>query len=131
MKWLAAFALLIAVAGCNKPPPAAPSHTAVTRSLGTFQGRGSQTIGVVSDSGRLRVSWQTKSVRAAGSGNFHLALHSAVSGRPLQVIVDTRGEGSGSADIAEDPRPFNFMVDSENLDWTITVDEIIAVPATP
>lgn len=131
MNWIAAFVLLIAVAGCTRPPPAPPPHTAVTRSLGTFQGRGSQTIGVVSDSGRLRVSWQTKGVGAAGSGSFRLALHSAVSGRPLQMIVDTRGEGSGAADIAEDPRPFNFMVDSENLDWRITVDEIVAAPATP
>jgi hypothetical protein len=49
----------------------------------------------------------------------------------LQLIVDTRGEGSGSADVAEDPRPYNLMVDSTDLDWSFTVEEIVAAPSTP
>jgi len=122
---------MLMLAACRTPATPPLASGTVTRSLGSFQGRGSQTIGVVSESGRLHISWQTKNERIAGRGTFRLALHSAVSGRPLQLIADTRGEGSGSADVAEDPRPYNLMVDSTDLDWSFTVEEIVAAPSTP
>jgi hypothetical protein len=130
MKRMRVVVSLLVLASCQtSPAPPVPTGT-VTRSIGSFQGRGSQTIGVISESGRLHISWRTKNERPPGRGTFRLALHSAVSGRPLQLIVDTRGEGSGSADVAEDPRPYNFMVDSENLDWSFTVEEMVAAPVT-
>jgi hypothetical protein len=33
------------------------------------------------------------------------------------------------AEVADDPRPYNFMVDSENVDWSFTVEEIVGVAA--
>jgi hypothetical protein len=101
---------------------------AVTRPLGTFHGRGSQTIGVVSESGRLRVSWETRNEQPSGSGTFRLALHSGVSGRPIDLITESRGVGKGVHEVADDPRPYNLMVESTNLDWSFSVEEIVAVP---
>jgi len=131
LRTLVTLAPLLLLLSCHSPPAAPASSGTVTRSLGSFQGQGNQTIGVVSESGRLHVSWNTKGERLPGRGTFRLALHSAVSGRPIQLIVEMRGEGSGSADVAEDPRPYNFMVESENLDWSFTVDEVVAAPAKP
>jgi hypothetical protein len=102
---------------------------AVTRSLGSWQGRGSQTIGIVSESGRLKVRWEAVNERPAGTGTFRLTLHSAVSGRPIQLIADHRGTGRDSADVSDDPRPYNLQVESANLDWSITVEEVVASPS--
>ena len=127
VRWIAATLLLMAGCAGDTPTPI-PGTVAVTRSLGTFSGRGSQTIGVVSESGRLRVSWETRNENPSGSGMFRLALHSGVSGRPIELITDERGPGKGSRDVADDPRPYNLMVDSANLDWSFSVEEIVAVP---
>jgi hypothetical protein len=120
--------LLIAlVAGCDNPAPTPLETVAVTRPLGTFHGRGDQTIGVVSESGRLRIAWHTRNEDPPGTGRFRLALHSGVSGRPIELITD-RG-GSGSREVADDPRPYNLMVESANLEWTFSVEEIVAAPS--
>lgn len=111
---------------CAEPPPRADDPVPVVRSLGTFSGRGSQTVGVVSESGHLRVSWETTNEQPPGSGRFRLALHSAVSGRPIELITDERGAVRGSRDVTDDPRPYDLLVDSQNLDWTFTVEEIVS-----
>jgi hypothetical protein len=103
----------------------------VVRDLGAWQGRGSQTIGVVSESGRLRVRWETRNETTPGSGTFRLSLHSAVSGRPIQLLADSRGESHGAAEVIEDPRPYHFMVESTNLDWSFSVEEIVAASPKP
>ena len=91
---------------------------------GSWQGTGNQTIGFVSESGRFRVEWTVQHEQAPGKGMFRLTVHSAVSGRPLQVIADQRGEGSGSAEFADDPRPYNLMVESEDVEWSVKVDAV-------
>ena len=114
-----ALLLLMPLSACR--PPAEPAQpVAISRPLGTWNGRGSQTIGIVSDSGRLRVTWQTSNASPDG-GRFRLALHSAVSGRPIQLLAELRGEAQGAADVADDPRAYNFMVDSAGVDWSFTV----------
>ena len=118
--------------GCaDTSPSPAPQTVAITRSLGSWQGRGSQTIGIVSESGRLRVTWEARDEEPRGTGTFRLALHSAVSGRPIQLLVDHRGEGRGSADVADDPRPYNLMVESKNVEWSFSVEEIVAGARAP
>jgi hypothetical protein len=131
VRYLVAACLL--AAGCVNPPaPPPPDPVAVTRALGTFQGRGSQTIGVVSESGRLRVSWETRNEHPPGGGTFRLALHSGVSGRPIELITDHRGNGKGTHEVTDDPRPYNLMVESANLDWSFSVEEIVAAsPSHP
>ena len=59
-------------------------------------------------------------------GSFRLTVHSAVSGRPLQVIADHLGAGGATVDFADDPRPYNLMVDAAGVEWTISVEEIVA-----
>ena len=125
---LALVTLFATLAGCEAAPSPPPAHVAVTRPLGTFTGRGDQTIGVVSESGRLRVTWETSNETPPGAGTFKLTLHSGVSGRPLELIVDERGPGKGTRELADDPRPFNLMVESTNLDWSFSVEEIVAAP---
>lgn len=121
---------LIITTGCSTPTPSPPAgHVAITRPLGTFSGRGDHTIGVVSESGWLRVTWTTRNEDGAGNGRFRLALHSGVSGRPIELITDERGPGRGSREVTDDPRPYNFMVESANLDWSFSVEEIVAAPA--
>ena len=118
--------VLVLLSSCKSEPPA-PQLEAVTSALGAWQGRGSTTIGFVSDSGRFRIRWNTTKENPPGSGRLHLTVHSAVSGRPLQEVLDYRGEGSGAVDFTDDPRSYNLMVESANVDWSIAVDGISGV----
>ena len=131
MRAFAAVTILFVTFGCDAAPPSSPrpTHVAVTRPLGTFSGRGDQTIGVVSESGWLRVTWETRNEAPPGTGTFRLALHSGVSGRPIELITDERGPGKGTHEVTDDPRPYNLMVESANLDWSFSVEEIVAAPS--
>ena len=102
----------------------------VWRKLGTWSGRGSmQTDPFISDTGSLRLRWQTSREATAGTGTFRITLHSDVSGRSLLVAVDVRGVGRDTTYVTEDPRPFFLAVESANLDWTIAADEAVAATA--
>ena len=93
--------------------------------MGAYSGRGNeQTSSFTSDSGGLRIQWETKPVNPASpSGTFRLTIHSAISGRPLLVAVNQKGPGKGIAYAGEDPRVFFAEVDSSDLEWTFTVEE--------
>jgi hypothetical protein len=132
MRWLLLGVACVMLAACDaKAPTPGPAMVAVTRSLGTWHGRGSQTIGFVSESGRLKVRWEALNERPEGAGTFRLTLNSAVSGRPIQLIADHRGTGRDSSEVSDDPRPYNLQVESANVDWSITVDEVVASPRRP
>jgi len=122
---VAAHLTWLVAASCTRSVSPKEERVAVTRAVGSWQGRGNSTIGVVSDTGRFHISWQARNEQPGGSGTFRLAVHSAVSGRPIQLITEQRGEGGGSADFADDPRPYNLMIDSTNLDWSVSVDEVV------
>lgn len=107
-------------APADQPQPIIP----VTRLVGSWQGHGTQTIGDVnSDTGRLRISWQTTNESPAGSGTFKLTLRSGVSGRTIAVVTDHKGEGSGTMETDEGPRTYDFLVESANVDWSFRVEE--------
>lgn len=114
------------VSACKSQPPS-PQLESVTSALGSWQGRGNATLGFVSDSGRFRIRWVAKNESPANNGRLHLTVHSAVSGRPLQEVLDYRGEGSGTVDFNDNPRSYNIMVDSVNVDWSIAVDGVSGV----
>ena len=96
----------------------------VWRKLGSWSGRGSmQTEPFLSDTGSLRLHWETRNETAAGTGTFRVTVHSDVSGRPLVVAVDARGVGRDTTYVSEDPRPFFLVVDAANLEWTLDADE--------
>jgi hypothetical protein len=126
---LGALTLVVALADCGRrddpPPPLVP----VVQQMGTWEGSGSQTLGLVSQSGKFRIRWATRPEPGhdPAVGTFKLTVHSGVSGRPLQEIVDHRGPGAGTFNFEDDPRPFNLMVDSFGLIWSITVDETVLV----
>ena len=119
-------AALMLLSGCRQPPASAPEErVAVTRPVGSWQGQGNSTIGVVSETGRFHIEWATRNERPAGAGTFRLVVHSAVSGRPIQPIAEQTGQGSGSFDFQDDPRSYNLIVDSANVEWSISVQEVV------
>jgi hypothetical protein len=102
------------------------------RPLGSWSGRGSlQTESFTSETGALRVRWETKVPSAEtppAPGVFRLNAHSAISGRMLQQVVEQAGAGSGVGYLQSEPRVFYVVVDSNQLSWTFTVEEAIGYP---
>ena len=120
----------LALSSCGSPgaaPAAQQRPPAEWRTLGNYTGHGNeQTPSFTSDTGGLRIIWEGKT---AGSDPppefFRLTVHSAISGRPLIVAVDHKGAGKGTALVGEDPRVFYAEIESNGLDWSITVQERI------
>lgn len=113
------------VAGaCGAADEAPKPLVSVTRQVGAWSGRGTRTVGDVnSDTGRLRITWQTTNESPAGTGTFKLTLRSGVSGRTIGIVTDTKGTGSGAASFDEGPRTYDFLVESANVDWSFKVEE--------
>ena len=137
MNWRqAVLAGLIAI-GCSVPTEPQPI-VAVTRTVGTWAGRGTRTVGdVPSETGRIRIHWQTANESPPGAGIFKLTLRSAISGRTIAIVADHKGTGAGTADYDEGPRTYDFLVESANVDWSFRVEETSGEfgkgrpPATP
>lgn len=127
------FALLgvaLLTASCREDRTRARTPTVVWRKLGAWSGHGSvQTDPFISDTGSLRLRWETSREAAPGTGTFRVILHSDVSGRSLLVAIDVRGVGRDTTYVTEDPRPFFLAVESANLDWTIEAEEAVAATA--
>jgi hypothetical protein len=132
--WRGALAgvVALAAAGClvraAAPPERAErqpvgAEAVIWQPLGTWSGSASsQSESFIGNSGAFRVRWEAK---AAGPqpGELRIALHSAVSGRPIVTAVDVRGAGGGEAVVSDDPRVYYVQVDSSNLEWRVTVEE--------
>jgi hypothetical protein len=114
----------------QKPQDAA--RGVVWRPLGSWSGRGSlQTESFTSETGALRVRWETKLPKAdspPAPGVFRLNAHSAISGRLLQQVVDQAGAGKGVGYVQQDPHVFYVVVESNQLSWTFTIEEAIGYP---
>ena len=116
------------VGSCIQKPSETQPIVAVTRPVGSWQGRGSMTVGDVnSETGRLRITWQTSNEGPAGGGHFKLTLRSGVSGRTIAIVADHRGLGTGTVDTDEGPRTYDFLVESANVDWSFRVEETSGV----
>jgi len=120
-------------AGCGAAPtPAAPPRVMTARPAGAWNGTGSQTVGdVASESGHLRIRWTARAAPPGAAGAFRLTVCSAVSGRPMQVVVDHRGTGAGTVDFVDMPRAYQFLVESDQLEWSFEVDEVYEANAPP
>jgi len=124
--------IALLTASCREDRTRVRTPTVVWRKLGTWSGRGSvQTDPFISDTGSLRLRWETSREATPGTGTFRVILHSDVSGRSLLVAVDVRGVGRDTTYVTEDPRPFFLAVESANLDWTLEADEAVAATAPP
>lgn len=126
-----AIAVALAGASCRKheaPPHAASTPQMIWRAVGSWSGTGNrQTESFTSDTGALRVRWQTKAAPGARDpGTFRLTANSAVSGRVLQEVVDERGAASGVDYVSTDPHVFYMAVEAAGIEWTFSVDEGIA-----
>src|SRR5262249_37621583 len=119
-------AVLVGLSACRQPPKTAAAQPQVAwHRLGTWSGVGSlQTESFESGSGALRVEWKADET-APGAGAFRLAFHSSISGRELQVAVDRKGPGTGTAYVQQDPHVFFAKVESANIEWSFTVDEAV------
>ena len=112
------------VAGCAPKPSQPQPIVAVTRTVGSWQGRGTRTVGdVPSETGRFRILWETTNESAPGAATFKLTLRSAISGRTIGIVADYKGTGAGTAEYDEGPRTYDFLVESANVDWAFRVEE--------
>jgi hypothetical protein len=123
-------ALIIAALGilsCRYEPQAATKPDLVGwRPIASWSGHGdAQTDSFNIESGQLRIKWATSNENPAGAGTFRVTVHSAVSGRPLTVAVEHRGDGRGIAYVNEDPRLFHLVIESRSVDWSIAVEESV------
>lgn len=128
--WLRAFvvaflALTVPACRARADHPAPPADTRIAwRTLGSWSGHGNrQTESFNSESGALRILWETTHESAPGAGTFRLTAHSAISGRVLQEVADHRGAGSGVGYVQQDPHVVYLVVESDQVDWAFTVDE--------
>ena len=119
---------VLCAAGCGVESKPATEDAFIWQQLGSWTGRGSQqTESFIGETGTLRVRWDARNETAPRRGTFQVTVHSAISGRPLAVAGESRGVGHGLSYINEDPRVFYLVVDSANLEWSVTVEEGLAV----
>jgi hypothetical protein len=111
----------------DQPPPV-PQRVVAWRAVGSWSGHGNkQTESFTSESGALRVRWRTTGTGSPGSaGAFRVTAHSAISGRLLEQVVDHAGAGSGVGYVNQNPNVVYLMVESDHLDWTLSVEEAFA-----
>jgi hypothetical protein len=131
------FAAALAAGSCGpraNQPRSRSEPTVAWHRLGSWSGRGSlQTESFTSDTGTLRVRWETTSADGPGrpdipAATFRLNAHSAISGRLLQQVVDHAGAGHGVDYVQQDPHVFYLVVESTRLSWQFTVEEAIGYP---
>jgi hypothetical protein len=124
LRLVATSAILALVTACGSASKPAAREVQIWRLVGSWSGaENAQTEAFIGDTGALRVRWKTSSESPAGAGVFKLTVHSAVSGRPLEVVVDHRGAGEGVAYVDQEPREFYSVVEASNLNWTFTIEE--------
>jgi hypothetical protein len=112
---------------------AAPQQVVAWKSVGSWSGRGNkQTESFTSGSGALRIHWTTTLADppSGTTGGFRVTAHSAISGRLLEQVVDHQGAGGGIGYVNQDPHVFYLMVESDHVNWTLSVDEAIAGTVT-
>jgi hypothetical protein len=124
-------AVVLAIAGSACSPagvqPAADHAGPATRvDLGSWKGEGNTTLGFVSETGSFRISWTAQNKDNAKPGTFTLTLRSGISGRALKVIADHRSASAGSVEFGDDPRLYEFLVESSGITWAISVEETLA-----
>jgi hypothetical protein len=98
----------------------------------SWSGRGDmETNSFPSSSGYLRFTWETSNETKPGEGRFKLMLGSSISGRVIQVVVDSKGVGRDVAYVSEEARTFYVKIESANVDWKLTVDEGFSATIEP
>jgi len=127
LRFILAAALLVpalCLSACNSAPAKPKTPLVGWRHIADFSGRGStQTESFNIEATQWRIRWETKGDTNPSTGTLLLMVNSAVSGRPIALGVEHRGNGKGIAYVTEDPRLYYLVITSENLDWSFSVDE--------
>ena len=100
---------------CNGRCAAASQHAAAPAAAASLEpgpARATPRSGFVSESGSFRITWKAQNQDNARPGAFQLTLRSGISGRPMKVIADHQGAGGGSVEFGDDPRLYEFLVES-------------------
>jgi outer membrane biogenesis lipoprotein LolB len=125
-------AVVFLLPSCTQPPPKSAEQTVIWDHAGSWSGRGNlETNSFPSSSGYLRFTWETSNETKPGEGRFKLILGSSISGRLIQVVVDSQGASRDVAYVSEEPRTFYLKVESANEDWKVTVDEGFSATIEP
>lgn len=133
---MAVIGLVMATAvagGCRSDAPAADARPAAAagiewRPIGSWSGGGNrQTESFDVSLSAMRLRWQTTRETSPGAGRLVVTLHSAVSGRPLQTIVDAHGVTSATVNVAEEPRLCHFVIEGTNVEWQMTLEQGYAI----
>jgi hypothetical protein len=128
-----ACALALATLSCNElNPPKSRPRAIVWKAIGSWSGHGSsQTDSFDVSVFRWRIHWKTENDTAPGKSHFAVTAMSGVSGRPIADAISHDGPGEGYAEINDDPRLYYLVVDSNDLNWTVTAEEPIATGGSP
>lgn len=125
---------LTTCADVEERPDLAPAiTTTLWHSLGSWSDRGNrQTESFDVTTGALRVAWETLDQSTASTpGWLRVSLHSSISGRPLQTIINTQGSGSDTTLVAAGPRVAFLRIESEDVRWQITLEEGVTRTRSP
>jgi len=106
--------------------------TPVWRQLGTWSGAGDrQTDSFDVATGALQLRWEARET-TPGAGRLTVSLHSAISGRPLQTVLDVRGGGAAHVYVADEPRVSYLVVESAGVDWRLELlEQVSGEPRQP
>ena len=116
--------------GCrSESKPLGTLRKAIWRPVGTWTGRSSIQTESFELSGQWRIRWEAKNETEPGAGKLRITVNSAVSGRLLMMALDHRGVGHDTVDITEDPHLFYLVIDSSNVEWSVTAEEPVAADA--
>lgn len=111
-------------ASASAPGPAA----LVWRELGSWSDRGNrQTESFDVTSGALRLVWSAEDDDTSDPDHLAVTLHSAISGRPLESLLDQKGTGSDTLRFTASPRVAYLFVESQGVAWHLTVEEGVPV----
>ncbi len=115
---------VLSVSGCNSAPAKPPTPLVGWRHIEDFSGRGStQTESFNIEATQWRIKWEAKGDTNPSTGKLLVMVNSAVSGRPIALGFENNGNGKGIAYVTEDPRFYYLVITSENLDWSLSIDE--------
>ena len=128
--WPLVLASLLPLVACEtpqeEPTPPVAAATTLWHALGTWSGSGDrQTESFDVTTGSMRLRWEAVQ-EGLGANHFRVSLHSAISGRPLQTIVDTQEAGADTVDLATNPRVAYLLIESEQIRWRVTLQEAVA-----
>ncbi len=126
VKFALAAVFLAALSGCNSAPAKPKTPQIGWRYIGDWSGRGStQTDSFNIENTQWRIKWEAKGDTTPSTGKLLIMVNSAVSGRPIALGVETKGNGKGIAYVTEDPRLYYLVIDSSGLDWSFKVEEAV------